>query len=540
MKKKMSLIGSLLIIAVVIFGAAGCQNNQPTPPPTPADPSWTRVQESGVLRVGTSSGYPPYEYYDENYQLTGFDIALINSIGSKLGVRVEIKDFAFDGLGSALQVDQIDSAIAAISVTDERAKQVTFSNVYFVGSDGVLARKGSPITAVTTVQDFANKRVGVERGTIYETWVQQELVDTGLIRSDQMFVYAQAKDAVNDLSLDRLDLVITDLRPATAAQSFFDVVLVGSGHTQQRFAIALKLNANELTAKINDALIQLQNDGTLAELQREYLNLESSEVEPLPTPGPTATLAPSAPTPTFVPTPVGCVDAMKFIADLTLDDGNGTFFPDVQPNQSLQKGWRVQNTGTCTWNSTYSLRFVQGSQMGGQPTAIQGNVAPGAMHDIYVNLTAPSNPGQYRGIWQMFNGRNLAFGESLFVQVEVVGPTKVPTTAVPPTHTPTPTMTVAPPVAPEIYSFTANASSVNAGDVITLSWSFSTQDLASAKLTRINPDGSTTPLNGGADVSTPGSYDDMAVDPGTYTYKLSVSSEFAGTTSQSVAVTVNP
>jgi hypothetical protein len=448
-------------------------------------------------------------------------------------------------------VDQIDVAIAAISVTDERATQVNFSNVYFVGSDGVLARKGSSITSVATIQDFANKRVGVERGTIYETWVQQELVDKNLIRADQMFVYVQAKDAVNDLSLDRLDLVITDLRPATAAQSFYDVVLVGSEHTQQRFAVALKLNANELTAKINDALIQLQNDGTLAELQREYLNLESSEVEPLPTPESTATPAPSAPTqapagptPTFVPTPVGCVDAMKFIADLTLDDGNGTFFPDVQPNQSLQKGWRVQNTGTCTWNSTYSLRFVQGSQMGGQPTAIQGNVAPGAMHDIYVNLTAPSNPGQYRGIWQMFNGRNLAFGESLFVQVEVVGPTSVPPTKAPPTATPVaPTKvppTQAPPTAPVIYSFTANPTTVNKGEGIVLNWSFSTQDLASAKLTRINPDGSTTPLYGGADVSTPGSYDDLAMTEGTLTYKLVVSSEFAGSTSQTVTVQVNP
>ena len=438
------LLAVMLTLAILV---SGCSAPTSQPPP-PADASWTRVQESGMLRVGTSSGYPPYEYYDENMQLTGFDIALINSIGSKLGVKVDIQDFAFDGLGSALQVDQIDAAIAAISVTDERAKQVNFSNVYFVGSDGELARKGSPITSITSIQDFANQRVGVERGTIYETWVQKELVDAGLIRADQMFVYAQAKDAVNDLSQDRLDLVILDLRPATQAQSFFDVVLVGSGQTQQRFAVALKLNANELTAKINDALIQLQNDGTLAELQKEFLNIEPSEAEPLPTPVPT--LAPSAPTPTFVPTPVGCVDSMKFIADLTLDDGNGSFFPDVQPNQAVQKGWRIQNTGTCTWNSTYSLRFVQGTQMGGQPTAIQGNVAPGAMYDIYVNLTAPSSPGQYRGTWQLFNGRGLAFGESLFVQLEVIGPTKVPTTAVPttavpPTYTPTSTVIIEPP-----------------------------------------------------------------------------------------------
>ena len=96
------------------------------------------------------------------------------------------------------------------------------------------------------------------------------------------------------------------------------------------------------------------------------------------------------------------------------------------------------------------------------------------------------------------------------------------------------------PSAPVINSLTANPTTVSLGEVITISWSFSGQDLASAKLTRINPDGSTTPLNGGSDVSTPGSYDDLATTEGTVTYKLVVSSEFAGPTSQTVTVQVNP
>jgi ABC-type amino acid transport substrate-binding protein len=439
--RKFSLVGILSVCLVIIFGTLGCQSNQPPQ----GDNSWSRVESAGVLNVGTSSGYPPYEYYSEDMILQGFDIALINSIGTKLGVRINIQDFAFDGLGSALQVDQIDAAIAAISVTDERAAQVNFSNVYFVGSDGILARAGSPITSVTTIQDLANKRIGVERGTIYEKWVQKELVDKGLITADQMFVYAQAKDAVNDLSLDRLDLVLMDLRPAIASTDFYGVVLVGQGQTQQKFAIAMKLNANQLTAKINDALVQLQNDGTLAELQKEYLGIDSEMAQPLPTPVPT--LAPSAPTPTFVPTyvpPAGCVDAMKYIMDLTYDDGNMTHYPDLQPNQSFQKGWRIQNTGSCTWNSAYYLAFTGGTQMNGQPTAIQSNVAPGATYDMYVNLVAPSSPGQYTAEWTLFNNLNYGFGEKLFVAIEVIGPTSVPPTQAPPTATPQATATLQP------------------------------------------------------------------------------------------------
>ncbi len=437
-----TILGILIVLLLVVFGFRACQSlaPQPTPPPvTNGDTSWTTVKDSGVWMVGTSSGYPPFEFYTENHNLDGFDIALAYEIGKKLGVQVNIQDFAFDGLSGALQMGQIDSAIAAISVTPERASAVNFSNVYYVGVDGILAQKGSPITSVKTPQDMANKRVGVERGTVYETWVQNNLVNTGLISANQMFVYAQAKDAVNDLSLGRLDLVMGDLQPAIASTQFFAVVLVGQGLSPQRMAIAVMLNGNALTAKINQALVELQNQGVIAQLEKTYLNLDPADAQPVPTPLPTPTVAPAAPTPTWRPSPTaptGCVDSMQFIRDLTYDTLNGTEYPDLNPGQSFKKGWQIRNTGTCTWDSKYYVNFVSGTQMNGQPTAIQGSVAPGTTYDLYVNLVAPTTPGRYDGNWQMFNPSNLGFGQRLWVAIEVIGPTPVPPTKVPPTATP--------------------------------------------------------------------------------------------------------
>jgi len=87
------------------------------------------------------------------------------------------------------------------------------------------------------------------------------------------------------------------------------------------------------------------------------------------------------------------------------------------------------------------------------------------------------------------------------------------------------------PAKPVISSFTANVSAVIVGGVVILRWSFSGQDIASARLTCTNPDGSQTPLYGGADVTSPGTFEDLAV------YTLQVSSEFSGSTT--AAVTVN-
>lgn len=94
------------------------------------------------------------------------------------------------------------------------------------------------------------------------------------------------------------------------------------------------------------------------------------------------------------------------------------------------------------------------------------------------------------------------------------------------------------PSKPVISYFTADSNSLQKGSVIILRWSFSGQDLASARLTRTNPDGTQTPLYGGADVASTGTYDDLATQPGALTYTLQVSSEFGGTTSATVVVNV--
>jgi Ig-like domain from next to BRCA1 gene len=157
---------------------------------------------------------------------------------------------------------------------------------------------------------------------------------------------------------------------------------------------------------------------------------------------------------------------------------------------------------------------------------------------MVIDQKAPNSPGTYQGVWQMVNGQNVPFGQRIWVKITVPG--SQPPTAVPPTATSVPPVqpTVAP--KPVIDSFTANPTSVAVGELVVVSWSFSGQDLASARLTRTDPDGSVVPLYGGADVTSPGSYEDLAMAPGTVNYTLVVSSEFGGTTTATVQVTVNP
>ena len=139
---------------------------------------WARIQATGKMVVGTSADYPPFESYDDEFQIVGFDPALLDAIAVNMGVEVELKDFAFDGLGAALQVGQIDAAIAAISVTEEREQQVDFSHVYYVSQDAVLAGKNADLLPISSLRDLASLRIGVQSGSVYEDLLNDNLVAT--------------------------------------------------------------------------------------------------------------------------------------------------------------------------------------------------------------------------------------------------------------------------------------------------------------------------------------------------------------------------
>jgi polar amino acid transport system substrate-binding protein len=455
-----ALVAGLMLYLFFRPDSGGGSGGVSTPVPG-GDDSWTSVQRAGVIVVGTSLDYPPFTYKNAQFQPDGFDIALMRAVAGRLGVQPDFRDMAFDGLGGALVLGQIDSAIAAISVTPEREEQVDFSNIYYVSEDGILARQDSPINSVQSAADMRGLRIGVERGTVYETWLQTNLVDTGLTASNNIFAYERIDDAVRDLREERVDLVMMDLPVAQQYLSQGGLKLVGQGLNQQRFAIALQQGATALQIQINNALTQLQNEGVIAALAQQYLGVDPNQIIPPPTPTATPVVPPTAtPVPNVPPTAVPCVNGLRYIADLNLDDNNMTTPPPMAPGQPFRKGWRVQNTGTCSWNLGYRLVYVSGntpqSQMGGQPTPVQVVVAPGQQYDIWVDLVAPLQAGTYQGIWQMTDDRGQPFGDRVWVGIRVLPPA---TATPPPTQTPSP-----------FISFTANPTTIVAGQCTTFNW----------------------------------------------------------------------
>lgn len=153
-----------------------------------------------------------------------------------------------------------------------------------------------------------------------------------------------------------------------------------------------------------------------------------------------------------------CTDGMKWVADLNLDDQNMKAPPALAAGQRFLKGWRVRNSGTCPWDATYRLVYIQGNVpdawMGGQPVPIQGTVIAGATYDLSVTLTAPATPGVYQGTWQMQNSQGQLFGERIWVGIQV----------------PAPVAATPPPAPGPSTRFMADRTQIQAGERAVISW----------------------------------------------------------------------
>ena len=461
--KKMLLL-PVIIFTFLLAACGGRQEAELTPEativPTPTlvqevvepetDAVWAQIQDSAEIVVGLSADYPPFEYYTQDFQLEGYDVALIREIGSRLGLNVRLQDQVFPGLAGALQLGQIDVAVSALSVTPEREAVVDFSNVYYVGEDAILGLANKDYN-IATPRDLAQYKIGVQTGSVYEDWLRDSLVDPGFMPADNLFTYVDISSSLTDLRDGRIDLIVADRLPAEIAAAADDLAVVAQGLNKQRYAIAVPQGAEKLRAAINEVLIDLQNEGFMAGLARQYLDIEPQEILPIDP------IEPVLPGPT--PQPNVCVDGMAFVADLNLNDNNMSNPPQMLPGQTFRKGWRLQNIGSCTWDRSYSLTYVNGNnrlaQMGGSAVFVQGEVKPGEIYDFWVDLVAPIVPGTYQGFWSMRNGNGILFGQRVWVGITVMG---LPTPA--PTQTPAPDIT-----------FTASNTQIQQGQCVTFSWS---------------------------------------------------------------------
>ena len=216
-----------------------------------------------TITPGTASGFPPFEY-TENGELVGFDIELAETVIEEAGYEVgEWVDIEFDSLTPSLTEGDIDLIAAAMTINDERDRQIDFSDPYWESNQAVLVREGGDFMPEST-DDLSGVQVGAQSGTTGEDQVTQ-LIDDGVVEESDYNQYDNYTLAVEDLANGNVDAVVIDIPVARNFADSRDVVVAFEIETGEQFGLGMREDDDRLS-DVNDALGTLQEDGTYDEL----------------------------------------------------------------------------------------------------------------------------------------------------------------------------------------------------------------------------------------------------------------------------------
>jgi polar amino acid transport system substrate-binding protein len=229
------------------------------------------IKKAGVIKVGTSADYPPFESVDSNGNKVGFDIELMNELANRLGVKVEWVDMPFDSLIASVQGGKIDASISAFNYSAERDKMIDFSDAYYTSEDSFTVADGFT-GKIEKPEDVASYKVGVQTGTTQDTWLTDNLVAKGLLSEENLFRYDRVDQAMLDLKNGRIDVMMSDYVPAQALVKQLgglNIVYHGVLSTGP-VNVVLPEGDKELKKAINDTIAQLQSEGFIDKLAVKY------------------------------------------------------------------------------------------------------------------------------------------------------------------------------------------------------------------------------------------------------------------------------
>ncbi len=233
------------------------------------------LEEDGVLTIGTDSpAYDPWFNGNDPTNGKGYESAVAYAVAEELGFDKSQVTWIKVGFNSLAKSGEkpFDFDINQISITPERDEVVDFSEGYYSAAQAVIALKGSEAAEATSLEDLEGLKLGAQTGTTSLTAIRE------VIQPDQdPAVLDDTNVAKQQLQNGQLDAILADLPTAfyISAVEIPDSTLVGQfqveGDATEEFGLLFE-QGSELLPCVNLALETLKEDGTLAEIEQEWLS----------------------------------------------------------------------------------------------------------------------------------------------------------------------------------------------------------------------------------------------------------------------------
>ena len=274
------------LAAIMVMGLVGCSSSKGSSSSASSDASSSaakteklqQIKDAGVLKVGTSAEYSPYEFHkvvDGEDKIVGFDDFLVQEIAKDMGVKVEYEDMDFDGLLGALQADKVDIVLAGMTPDEKRKKSVDFSEIYYTNSNVCIVAKGKEDT-IKKSEDLKDLKVGVQKGTTQADYVTNTL---GISDATQL---KKIPDLMLELQNGKIDVIVTGKAVAEINVKKYDNIAIGNttvgDEVAETAAAAIKKSGNgvdntSFVKSVNDTIKRLQDSGDMDKYMQEALKL---------------------------------------------------------------------------------------------------------------------------------------------------------------------------------------------------------------------------------------------------------------------------
>ena len=250
MKKSVKILSIVLALVIVIGCFAACGDKE--------EPK----EEKKVLTMATNAEFPPYEYYDGD-KIVGIDAEVAALIAEKLGMELKIEDVAFDSIIPGVQAGKYDMGMAGMTVTEDRLKDVNFSDSYAKGVQVVIVKDGGTIASL---DDVAGKKIGVQTNTTGDIYASGDFGEENVVK------YENGALAVEALKSGKVDCVIIDNEPAKAYVAANEgLKILETEYVEEDYAICFAKENTELQEKVNAALKELIADGSVKNVVDKYI-----------------------------------------------------------------------------------------------------------------------------------------------------------------------------------------------------------------------------------------------------------------------------
>lgn len=259
--KKLSMLMLVTLILLVATGCGASKSNSDAVTTTTLE----RIKADGKLTYAMSGQYPPFNFFNEQNVLTGFDVEIGQELAKRINVTPAPIATEWDGLVAGLTASKFDMILGSMAITDDRLEKVNFSTPYYRSGAQVIVPSNSNISGGVDLKD---KTVGVVLGTTFETKARELGATVKTYKGDP--------DAFNDMANGRLDAIITDKIVGLNAikKNNYPYKLVGDLLYAEKMGIAIRKDSPELLEAVNKALNEMMNDGTYKLISEKYFSAD--------------------------------------------------------------------------------------------------------------------------------------------------------------------------------------------------------------------------------------------------------------------------